>query len=157
VGIRPNIDIVMDTKIQFNKGILVNNNLRTNIDNIYAAGDVIETDGMIIGLWSSSNEQGKIAGANMTGKLMEYTGPKLFTNLQIGNIKLFSVGNIKDFDKVYEYEDKDKEIHHKLFTTDNKLTGGILFGDIKNMVKLKNGVNEKVSIDSYLNGELFFS
>ncbi len=156
VGIRPNIDIVRDTNIEIDKGILVNDNLRTNIDNVYAAGDAVETDGMIIGLWSSGNEQGKIAGANMTGKPMEYTGPKLFTNLQIGNIKLFSVGNIKDFDNVYEYEDREKEIHHKLFTTDGKLTGGILFGDIKNMGKLKNGVNEKVSIDSYLKEEPLF-
>ena len=41
VGIRPNLDLIRDTSIEFDKGIIVNKNLRTNIDNIYAAGDVI--------------------------------------------------------------------------------------------------------------------
>ena len=27
--------------------------------------------------------------------------------------------------------------HHKLFTTDDRITAGILFGDIKDMAKLK--------------------
>lgn len=63
VGIRPNLDLIRDTEIEFNKGgVIVDKNLKTNIDNIYAAGDVIEVNGKIIGLWTSSNEQGKIAG-----------------------------------------------------------------------------------------------
>ena len=68
-GIVPNIDLVRDTPIKFNRGIVVDNTLRTNIDNIYAAGDVAEVDGKIIGLWTSSNEQGKIAGSNMAGNI----------------------------------------------------------------------------------------
>lgn len=150
VGIRPNLDIVRDTPIKLDKGIIVDSNLKTNIDNVYAAGDVVEVNGMVIGLWTSGNEQGKIAGANMTGKSMEYTGPKLFTNLQIGKIKLFSVGDIKDFDRVYEYKDEDQDINHRLFTKDGKLVGGILFGDIKDMNKLKKAVYENLEIESYL-------
>ncbi|MCF6462635.1 NAD(P)/FAD-dependent oxidoreductase [Clostridium sp. Cult1] len=156
VGIRPNLDIIRDTSIEFDKGIIVNKNLRTNIDNIYAAGDVIQIDGMVIGLWTSANEQGKVAGANMSGNALEYTEAKLFTSLSLGDIKLFSVGDIKDFDKVYEYKDENDGIHHKLFTTEGKLTGGILFGDTKSMGKLKKAVTENTDIDSYLDGNVQF-
>ncbi|NMB27189.1 MAG: NAD(P)/FAD-dependent oxidoreductase [Tissierellia bacterium] len=155
-GIIPSIDIVRNTPIEFNKGIIVDNNLKTNVDNVYAAGDSIEVNGKSIGLWTSSNEQGRIAGSNMAGKPMEYTGLKPFTTLRLGDIKIFSVGDIEKFDKVYEYRDEDKSIHHKLFTSDGKITGGILFGDIKDMGKLKNAVTEKVSIDSYLEDNLPF-
>lgn len=156
VGIRPNIEIIRDTKIKINKGILVDNNLKTNMDNIYAAGDVAEISSTIIGLWMPSNEQGKVAGANMSGKSIEYRLPDLFTSLQIGNIKLFSVGDINNYDEVYKYEDEDNSIYHKLFITDGKLTGGILFGNTKDMGKLKKAVVEKIDIETYLENGLPF-
>src|SRR5699024_7877377 len=123
---RPNLDLIRDTEINFDKGVLVDNNLKTNIDNIFAAGDVIEVNGKVIGLWTSSNEQGKIAGENMTGRSLKYIEPRLFTSLQLGDIKLFSVGNINEYTKIYEYKDTEKDVQHKLFVTDNKLTGAIL-------------------------------
>ncbi|CCQ92564.1 FAD-dependent pyridine nucleotide-disulphide oxidoreductase [[Clostridium] ultunense Esp] len=156
VGIRPNVDLIRDTKIEFNKGIIVDKNLRTNIENIYAAGDVVEIDGSVIGLWTSANEQGKVAGANMSGKLLEYTEAKLFTSLLLGDIKLFSVGEIREFDRFFEYKDESKDIHHKLFTTRGKLTGGILFGDTRDMGKLKRSVTEKIDINSYLEDNIQF-
>lgn len=149
VGIRPNIDLVRDTPIAFDKGVIVNKYLETNIENIYAAGDVIELDGRIIGLWTSANEQGKIAGANMSGKTLEYTEPKLFTSLILDDIKLFSVGDVKNFDRVYEYMEGD--IHHKIFANNDRITGGILFGDIRDMSKLKKAVDERMDMKSYTN------
>lgn len=41
-GVSPNIEIVKNTDIEFNRGILVNEFLETNIENIYAAGDCAE-------------------------------------------------------------------------------------------------------------------
>lgn len=154
-GIRPNLDLVRDTPISYDKGIIVDKNLKTNIENIYAAGDVAEIDGMILGLWPASNEQGKIAGGNMAGKDLEYIQPKIFTNLQIGNIKLFSAGEINDFDSVYEY--KDKEIHHKVFVKENRIQGAILFGDLKEMNNLRNAVISKIDIEEYIEDGIKFT
>lgn len=156
-GIRPNLDLVRDTDILFDKGIKVNSNLQTNIDNIYAAGDVVEFDNMVIGLWTTSNEQGKIAGANMTGSNEEYNHPKLFTSLNIGDIKIFSAGNIQDFDEVYEYIDLSKDVHHKLYTRDGKITGVILFGDIKELNKLRNAVFSNMEVEEYLKTGISFA
>src|SRR5699024_6988271 len=41
-GIRPNLELIKDSPIKYDKGIIVDKNLKTNMDNIYAAGDVIE-------------------------------------------------------------------------------------------------------------------
>lgn len=149
-GIRPNLDLVRNTEIEYNRGIIVDKHLKTNIDNIYAAGDVVEIDGMVLGLWTAGNEQGKIAGANMAGKELEYNQPKIFTTLKIGNIELFSAGIIDDFDRVHEYKDDERDIHHKLFTRDNKIVGAILFGDLKEMNTIRNAVISNTSIDEYI-------
>ncbi|WP_353097219.1 FAD-dependent oxidoreductase [Tissierella praeacuta] len=149
-GIRPNLDLVRDTAIEHNRGILVDKHLKTNIDDIYAAGDVVEVDGMVLGLWTAGNEQGKIAGANMAGKELEYTQPKIFTTLKIGEIELFSAGVIDNYDKIYEYKDDKKYIHHKLFTRNGKIVGTILFGDLKEMNAVRNAVISNMDIDEYI-------
>lgn len=149
-GIRPNLDLVRDTTIEYDKGIKVDKHLKTNIDNVYAAGDVVEIEGMVLGLWTAGNEQGKVAGANMAGKELEYNQPKIFTTLQIGSIELFSAGIINDFDKVYEYKDEKGDIHHKIFTKDGKIVGVILFGDLKEVNALRNAVISNMDVNEYI-------
>lgn len=149
-GIRPNLDLVRNTTIEYDKGIKVDKRLKTNIDNVYAAGDVVEIDGIVLGLWTAGNEQGKVAGANMAGKELEYNHPKIFTTLQIGSIELFSAGVINDFDKVYEYKEDEKDIHHKIFTKDGKIVGVILFGELKEVNTLRNAVISNMAIDEYI-------
>lgn len=149
IGVRPNLDLVKEAGINYNRGVIVDKYLKTNIDNIYAAGDVVEKDGMILGLWTTANEQGKVAGANMTGKSIEYTWPQAFTMLKLGDIQLFSIGDIRGYDKSYEVKEEGN-IHHKYFTKDGRLIGGILFGDTKDMAKLKKGVFYGEEIESFL-------
>lgn len=149
-GVRSNLDLVRETPIEFDKGIIVDKTMKTNIDNIYAAGDVAEVNGMVVALWTASNEQGKVAGSNMSNKNLEYVHPKIFADLQIGSIKLFSAGAIDDFDSVYEYKEEDKGIHHKVFVKDNKIQGIILFGDIKDLNSARNAVVSKMNIEEFL-------
>lgn len=155
VGIRPNLDLVRDTNIKYDKGILVDKYLKTNIDNVYAAGDVAEIDKMILGLWTVSNAEGKVAGANMTGEKEEYTKPSIFTNLQIGDVKLFSAGTINDSDRVYEY--KTENTHQKVFVKEGKIIGAILFGDLGKINKIRTAVVSNTNIEEYLKGDDSFT
>lgn len=147
-GIRPNIDLVRGTPIEFDKGVKVDKYLRTNIEDVYAAGDIAEVNGMVLGLWTAANDQGKIAGANMAGNNKEYKMAQPFTTLSIGDISLFSVGNIKDFTDVLRYDDGDNS--YRLYLTDNKLTGSILLGDISRMSKVRKAVNDNMDISEYI-------
>lgn len=155
-GVRSNLDFIRDTPIEFNRGVKVDKYMVTNIDNIYAAGDVAEVEGKVLGLWTASNEQGKIVGQNMTGNMEEYTSPKPYTKLEIGDIKLFSAGDVKNFDRVLEYKDDEKGIHHKLFVTDDNITGAILYGDISGMIKIKNAVVKNLKLEEYLKDGIKF-
>ncbi len=149
-GIRPNLDLIRDTSIEYDKGIKVSSQMRTNIENVFAVGDVVEVDGIVLGLWPAANEQGKIAGANMAGVEMEYKQPKIFTTLEIGDIKVFSAGIINNYDRIYEYKDSSRGIHHKLFTKDGIITGVILFGDIKDRNKFNTLVASQLTVEELL-------
>nr|WP_300006150.1 FAD-dependent oxidoreductase [Tissierella sp.] len=147
-GIRANIDILEGSSIGTNKGIVVDENLRTNQDNIFAAGDAAEFKDSIAGLWTTSMEQGKIAGLNMTGESLEYAGIKPFTRLSLKDIKIFSAGDIGSYDDL-KIEEKE-ENYKKIFTRDNKIIGGILFGDLKEMNSFKKSIFSNEEIEKYL-------
>jgi nitrite reductase (NADH) large subunit len=149
-GIRANLNLVKDSGIVYNRGIKVNECLETNVGNIYAAGDVAEIDDLIMGLWTASNEQGQVAGSNMSGVEKKYEIPKMFSTLNIGNIKVFSAGDIVNYDKVLEYKDESKDIHHKLFTRNGEMVGVILFGDLQGLNALRNGVFKHTKVEDYL-------
>ena len=50
IGILPNMDLVEQTPIAINRGIIVNDKMETNVEHIYAAGDVVELNGEVAGL-----------------------------------------------------------------------------------------------------------
>ena len=65
-GIRSNIAIAEEAGIAVNRGIIVDENMMTSVENIYAAGDCAELNGKVAGLWTAAVEQGEIAATSMT-------------------------------------------------------------------------------------------
>ena len=93
-GVRPNTELAREAGIEIGvtKAIKVNNKMETNIPDIYACGDCIESFSTITGkpvyrpLGSTANKTGRIAGENATGGKIEYKG-----NLSTGIFKLFDM------------------------------------------------------------------
>ncbi|SFD29588.1 FAD-dependent oxidoreductase [Clostridium uliginosum] len=93
-GVRPNTELAREAGIEVGvtKAIKVNNKMETNITDIYACGDCIETFSSITGkpvykpLGSTANKTGRIAGDNATNGNLEYKG-----NLGTGIFKLFDL------------------------------------------------------------------
>src|SRR5262249_39741694 len=73
-GIRTNLDWLQDSGITINHGILVDAQQRSNVSNVYAAGDVAEGKDLISGqpaihaIEPTAMEHRRIAGANMAGQ-----------------------------------------------------------------------------------------
>lgn len=74
IGAEPNLGLVQNTPLAYPHGTPVNEYLETDEKGIFAAGDIAAYPDKIFGgarridHWSSAIEQGKVAGANMTGK-----------------------------------------------------------------------------------------
>jgi len=74
----PNIFCIKDTKIEKKMGILVDETLKTSVEDIFAAGDCVEIyhpgikDYWINFGWPNAVDQGTIAGKNMAGQDFKY-------------------------------------------------------------------------------------
>lgn len=153
-GVRPNMEIYQGSPLQTNKGVLVNDRMETNLPGVYAAGDIAEYQGTVFGLWTASNEQGKIAGTNLAGKELAYTSPQLVATLNIGGVKLFSAGDVSEPDTTISFH--NEKVFHRLFVKEGRIVGAALTGDISLMLKAKNLVLQKKEVPtSDGDGDLF--
>lgn len=158
-GVSPNIDLVKNTEIKINEGIISNNLLQTNIPNIYAAGDVCESFDMAQGehsinaLWPVAVEQGRIAGENMAGGNIHYEGSLAMNSLEFFGLPTISLGmfKLKDPAGLEELKLKDLgcNIYKKLILKNNCLVGAILVGDIKSGGLLLRLIKERVDVSSF--------
>lgn len=139
VGVRPDVSLAKDG-LEVNRGIVANQKLKTSVDNVWVAGDNAEVNGFVMGLWTAANEMGQIAGDNMSGGDSAYTTQKLFTNLQIGHIKLFSAGSHQGDDSFVKVDGKN---FVKVFFQDGKTIGGILGGNTSKMATVNKLIDEK--------------
>lgn len=155
-GIKVNLKTVKNTGISFNKGIIVNQTMNTNYNNIYAAGDVAEYNSQIGGLWSIALEQGYIAGAQIVGdEQVKYIQKPLNTSFNDLGIQIFSIGDIgsvqeKTDYQILELKDPKQENYRKFFFLDNEFVGGILIGDCSKSIQLRKAVDKKSSMQHFL-------
>lgn len=143
VGVRPNTFLAQPLSVECNKGIVVNQYMKTNIPDVYACGDVAELNDTYYGNWPAAIEMGKVAGANATGdkiKFEQFVSSTIFAAM---NTEVFSAGTVDFDDPTLEKigsVDVSKNKYTKLFFSNNKLVGGILIGDISASVKIITGI-----------------
>ncbi|MEG0570202.1 MAG: FAD-dependent oxidoreductase [Oscillospiraceae bacterium] len=119
VGVRPENELAIAAGIDVNKKgyIITDENMKTNVQNIYAVGDVVEVKQFLtnkkvsIPLAGPANKQGRIAADAICGIASTYTGTQGSAILKIFNMTVATTGiNEKtaidakiDFDKTYIY------------------------------------------------------
>ncbi|UCF83732.1 MAG: NAD(P)/FAD-dependent oxidoreductase [Desulfobacteraceae bacterium] len=145
-GVRPNMELAGPLGLDHDKGIKVDEHMRTNQADIYAAGDVAEFEGMPYGIWPAAMEQGKIAGTSMAGGDLIYKGTTMANTLKVAGIDLASAGNI---DAENEFESEvvtDEKIYKKIVVDNNKIIGCIMLGDTKGFNKITKAISEKLDV-----------
>jgi len=133
-GVRPNMDFLRSSGIKTKSGILVNEYMETNIEGVYAAGDVAQApdffsnEKVIYGLWPSAIEQGEIVGKNMAGLEATYAG-----NLKMNVTRVFGmpIASIGDFgsNRVAETlikKDEKRSTYRKICLDEN----GVIIGAV---------------------------
>jgi nitrite reductase (NADH) large subunit len=149
VGIKSNIEIAENTVIKCGKGIIVNEKMETNIEDIYAAGDVVEFKGNVSGLWNISIGQGKVAGYNIANKDSTYQEIVPVTTLNAFKLSLFSMGCV-DESKATNIlvEENDEGQYIKVFIRESRIVGAIVIGDTKRSPIFKAAIEKESSLEA---------
>jgi NAD(P)H-nitrite reductase large subunit len=158
IGVIPNSALAENTGIKMNRGILVDRYMRTNIPDIYGAGDctsaydLLINDNRTIAIWPTAYRQGKIAGYNMAGIEREYPGSFPMNSVELCGIPTISVGITNPEGRGYEVlQDYDEEnlIYKKIILKRNRIVGAIFFGRIERAGIITGLIEDKVDISSF--------
>lgn len=134
-GIKTNLEWLQGSGITVNRGVVVDDHLRTSVPNVYAAGDVAEGRNLVTGalevhaIEPTAMEHGRIAGANMAGRDAGYRGSLLMNIVGVCELDMASFGAWDDGSaEVISAIRPDRTAYRKLLFTGDKLTGGMIIG-----------------------------
>jgi nitrite reductase (NADH) large subunit len=134
-GVRPNLDLAKSLGLQIERGVVVDDGLKTSLDGVWAAGDLVQHRGQVYGIWPAARDQGRVAGENMAGGSAVYTGTVMSNALKVAGVDLTSAGNIDPEDKLPQAVFTDGRVFRKIVMDQGRIAGFIFYG-------LKTGLRE---------------
>ncbi len=144
-GIAPNVELAREAGLDCNRGVVVDDHMRTSDEVIFAAGDVAEFDGQVAGLWPAAVEQARVAAeAAVLDGTSPYQGTVPVTVLKVVGVELTSIGQFEpgQRDEMLVQEDESSLRYGKLVISDRKIIGAILLGYSREVATVTSAVKQ---------------
>jgi NAD(P)H-nitrite reductase large subunit len=99
-GVRPNIDFLRNSELEIDKGILVNQQLQTNIEEVYAIGDCVQLKqpqpgrSAIEAVWYTGRMMGETLAKTLTGTPTPYKPGNWFNSAKFFDIEYQTYGRV---------------------------------------------------------------
>jgi nitrite reductase (NADH) large subunit len=149
-GIRPNVELAQAGGLDVDRGIVVDDHLRTSRADIYAIGECAQHRGVCYGLVEPAYEQARVLAAHLSGRDVGYGGSVLATNLKVSGIGVFSAGDFMGAPETEQIilSDAGLRTYRKLVIGGDRLVGAVLFGDTADGLWYLDLIRRGVAIDA---------
>jgi NAD(P)H-nitrite reductase large subunit len=133
-GVQPNVDFLESSGIDCGWGIRVDDRLSTNVEGVYAAGDVAETHDRLTGeryvhaIFPNAVAQAEIVAANVLGHDLRYEGAEAMNSLKHLGLPVMAVGAVAG-DETLRWQ--SGAVLRHLVLQDDRLIGFRLVGDVE--------------------------
>ena len=132
VGIRPNTELAEAAGLHCSRGIAVSDTMQTFDPRIYAVGECVAHRGVAYGLVAPLFDMAKVCANHLAHfGIGRYEGSVTSTKLKVTGIDLFSAGDFNGGDGTEDIvlHDTAGGVYKKLVIRDNRIVGGVLYGD----------------------------
>jgi NAD(P)H-nitrite reductase large subunit len=134
-GIRTNLEWLEGSGIRVNRGVVVDDHLRSSVPQVYAAGDIAEGRDLVTGepdvhaIEPTAMEHGRVVGANMAGRDLAYRGSLLMNIVDVCQLDVASFGRWDDPGaEVFAAVRRERPAYRKLLWRGDRLTGAMILG-----------------------------
>jgi len=146
IGIRPEVTLADLAGIDCNRGVIVDDRMRTSESEIVAVGECAEHRGTVYGIVAPIYEQVRVAADTLLGREGEdYAGSVPWTKLKVAEVDLVAVGNVQG-DGGASTLDPATRTYRKLATRGGRACGAILLGNTRGTEGLLEAVRAGESI-----------
>lgn len=155
IGISPNTELVKNTGIVLQRGVVVNDVLQTNDPSIFAIGEIAEHNDTLYGISIVAEEQAVVAARHLCGDVSSnFSGSTNLNILKYPGVELCTIGvsespkNDKSYEEII-FVDRASRYYKKCIIHNNVMVGAILLGDkiefpeFKDLIKQKTELSEK--------------
>ncbi len=132
VGIRPNAALAKDAGLVVNKGIVVDDTMRTSDPDIFGLGECAEANGACYGLVAPLYDMANVVAAQLLGdEKARFRPAATATKLKVTGIDLFSAGDFEDGKDREEIvlRDAARAVYKRIVLKDDRIVGVVLYGD----------------------------
>ena len=123
---------VREAGLVVERGLKVDDHMRTSDPDIHAVGECVEHRGLCYGLVAPLFEMAKVVAAQLCGDTgAAYTGSVTSTKLKVSGIDLFSAGDFSEGDDGDEIvlRDPSRGVYKRIVLKDDRVRGAVLYGD----------------------------
>ena len=156
IGVRPAAGFLKGSKVEVNRGIVVDDRMETSVPGVYAAGDVAEARDFFTAsknpmpIWPDAYIQGDIAGTTMAGGEKGYTGGLAMNSIELFKVPTISMGitnpvDVKDFE-ILTFQDLENYQYRKIVLQGNRLVGAVLVGAVDRAGIFSGLIREKIDV-----------
>ena len=146
-GVRPNLGPAKAAGLSVSRAIVVDAQMRSSVEDIFACGDCAEFEGVNYSIWPEAAAQGKVAGANAAGEPLVYENEAYGVSFSGMNSELFSIGDLgKDPDKEYRVvtsQNQEWGWYKKYWYVNDSIVGAILIGDVSDAAVVMEAVSRR--------------
>ena len=152
IGLNFNTEFLRGSGIETGNGIITDEYMRTNVEDVYAAGDITQFHDVILGdraqngAWGSAKEQGSIAGQNMVagGPEAEFSWVSSYSITHF-DFPFLSFGHPTRGDDSVERKYEDGT-WRRVALKDGRVIGGVLIGDLSAQSVLKKLARRQIDV-----------
>jgi nitrite reductase (NADH) large subunit len=130
-GIRPETRIATDAGLHVERGIVVDNQMRTSDPDVLAIGECVEHEGICYGLVDPIYAMAAVAAQTLADEKASFRPVELGTHLKVSGVNVFSAGDFLGAPgtESVTLNDSGIDIYKKLVFANGCLVGAVLFGD----------------------------
>jgi pSer/pThr/pTyr-binding forkhead associated (FHA) protein len=150
-------------KVAKNGGIEVDDQMRTSVPNVYAAGDVAAHDGKLLQLWEPARMQARVVASTIQDRGEKWAPGAHYMATRLYDLDCASIGEVavtpQGAEELVDFPQRTGRIsYRKLCIKDNRLVGALMFGEKEARVRrwgrgLKRLIDTRADI-SKIKGEL---
>lgn len=156
-GVKPNIGMAKEAGLETDRGLVVNEFLKTSHHKIFAAGDVIQHKGKVYGIIPASFDQARAAAYNILGQEKKYEGTVPSNTLKVAGLYVTSIGLVNPEGQAFEEirkEKKEEGVYKKIVLQNGNIVGAIWMGTKKGVSEISRAVSLKIKIEKWKNSLL---
>ena len=152
-GIRSRVELAREAGLEVNRGVIVDEQLRTSGADVYAAGDAAEFEGRVYGIIPAATEQAQVATANMVAdSSATYSGTIPANTLKVVGVDLTCLGEATatgDEFVILRKVDAAAGVYRRLTLRGGKIVGAILLGDTQSVRPVKQLIATGRDVSAY--------